>query len=282
MPDLGTVTHVEETFDSIQKVTWTWLSEDGGANAGKAQHTTAEVYTGKILRVVTVPDGVAVPTVDYDLYLLDDDGYDVGCGQLINRSDTLTQNVTASMGVLAHDHLTLSIENAGNATVGTVVVYLGGAGEAVTIDNVDAILATAPRLASHSVASLANGATTIFTFTGAVEILRLWGLVTTGIQDAAVNYKLNIVCDALVSYDICGDLSVRNFGAGSLLSITGTAANAMVGTTVVGAIAPAQANSVIAACIASGVIQATASAARTGVVTWYCLWRPLTSTATLV
>jgi hypothetical protein len=134
MPDLGTVTHVEETFDVIKKITFTWLSVNGGGDAGKAQHTTDAYYTGKILRVVTAPGGAA-PSLNYDVYLKDSDGYDAACGQLINRSDTATETVTASMGYVAHSQLTLYLEAAGNAKTGTVVVYIGGAGDAIVVDD---------------------------------------------------------------------------------------------------------------------------------------------------
>jgi hypothetical protein len=47
MADLGTVAITEETFSHVKKVAFSWLSEDGGANRGKATKTTEESYTGR-------------------------------------------------------------------------------------------------------------------------------------------------------------------------------------------------------------------------------------------
>ncbi len=66
-----------------------------------------------------------------------------------------------------------------------------------------------------------------------------------------------------------------------MLSITGTAANGMNGTTVVGSLAPAQASKVVATCVASGIITVTYGAASTGVIVWECLWEPISATGSI-
>ncbi len=122
----------------------------------------------------------------------------------------------------------------------------------------------------------------LFTYTGTVEILHIVGRVTTNIQNQACNTFLGILSDALAEYTFAANLNLQALGAGTLLSITGTAASPMVGTTVVGAIAPAQANSVVATCITSGAIKVTYGAANTGAIVWEILWRPVSATGRVV
>ena len=125
MPDLGTVTVSEETFGKIKKITFSWLSENGGGDGGKATKTTENVYNGEIVRLVTDP-GATAPSDNYTVTLLDEDGTDVLMGAAVaNRDDTNTEQVLASsLGCVANDKLTLSISGAGNAKIGTVYVYI--------------------------------------------------------------------------------------------------------------------------------------------------------------
>lgn len=121
----------------------------------------------------------------------------------------------------------------------------------------------------------------LFTFRGSIAIISIIGRVTTAIQAQITNCKLSITPDALAAYDICANLNIQSFGEGSLLSITGTAANPMVGTTVVGAIAPGQAAIVQATCVTSGVIAVTYGAASTGVIDWEITWQPIGTNASV-
>ena len=122
----------------------------------------------------------------------------------------------------------------------------------------------------------------LFTYKGSVAIVSITGTITTAIQLQVTNCKLNITPDALAAYDICANKDISNMGVGTLFSITGTAANAMVGTTVVGAIAPGQASIVQATCITSGVVSVTYGAASTGVIKWDIVWEPLNAGASVV
>ena len=125
MPDLGTVVLAEEDFNFIKKVSFAWTSEDGGANAGKATKTTEHVYTGEIIRLVTVPDTGDAPTDDYDVVVNDEDGTDVLMGAGADRDTVNTEQVLGtSLGCVANDKLSLSISNAGNAKTGTVYLYI--------------------------------------------------------------------------------------------------------------------------------------------------------------
>ena len=126
MADLGTVVHTEQTHSSVKKIVFDWLSENGGANAGKAQHTTDAAFDGALLMVATDPDGGATqPTDNYTVRLYDADGVDLLAGQGVgNRDDTNTEYLTSGMAGPATSQLTLYIEGAGNAKGGLVYVYL--------------------------------------------------------------------------------------------------------------------------------------------------------------
>lgn len=126
MADLGTVVITEETFSYVKKIAFGWTSVDGGGNAGKAVKTTEESYSGQIVRLVTVPTGAPnVPSDNYDVAILDEDGVDVLMGAGVDRDETNTEQVlAASLGYVANDRLTLSVSNAGNAKKGTAYLYI--------------------------------------------------------------------------------------------------------------------------------------------------------------
>jgi hypothetical protein len=145
--------------------------------------------------------------------------------------------------------------------------------------NMDAV-ANAPGVVSKALTSISNGSTTLFNYTGSIRIKSIIGRVTTIMETKTQNTKLSVVSDALTAVDICANVDLTAASVGTLLSITGTAANAMVASAN-GAIAPGQANSVIATCTTSGIIKMVAGAANTGAITWYINWEPLSSDATV-
>lgn len=117
----GTVTVAEEAHSSVRKITWTWTSTAGGA----ADLITTRAYDGKIEAVVTNPDGVAAPTDDYDITITDEDGTDVLSAAGANRDTANTEIVlSASLGIVANDKLTLNVTNAGAAKSGVVHLYI--------------------------------------------------------------------------------------------------------------------------------------------------------------
>lgn len=116
----------------------------------------------------------------------------------------------------------------------------------------------------------------IFTYTGTIEIMAIVGRVTTVVQAQTTNIKLSVVSDALSSYDICANVDGNAAAVGTLLSITGTAANAGV-LTANGVLAPTQASRIIATCTTSGVIKATYGAASTGAILFMMMWRPVSA-----
>lgn len=120
----------------------------------------------------------------------------------------------------------------------------------------------------------------IFTYTGTIEIMAIVGRVTTVVQAQTTNIKLSVVSDALTAYDICANVDGNAAAVGTLLSITGTAANAGV-LTANGVLAPTQASRIIATCTTSGVIKATYGAASTGAILFQMMWRPLSAGCTV-
>jgi len=116
----GTVTVTEEIDGTIKKIKWSWLSD-----AGNADQITINAFSGKILGLCTVPDGVAAPTVGYDVEVQDQDGIDVLMGGGANRHNLNTEYVlSTSLGAVAKDKLNLIITDAGNAKKGTVYLFI--------------------------------------------------------------------------------------------------------------------------------------------------------------
>lgn len=139
--------------------------------------------------------------------------------------------------------------------------------------------ASQPRLATAASASPLTTAN-LFTYTGTIEIMAIVGRVTTVVQAQATTTKLSVVSDALSAYDLCTTVDLTAAAVGTLLSITGTAANAMVATAS-GVLAPTQASRIIATCTTSGVIKVTYGAASTGAISWFLQWRPISAGATV-
>lgn len=185
-------------------------------------------------------------------------------GSALERLEDLLQQLSGALGIAAFP----AAAAAANAvSLAEVVRYVSEQ--------------QAPRLATVTSASpLTTG--TLFTYTGSIEILSIIGRVTTIVQAQATTILLGITADALAAYDICATVDANAFAVGTLLSITGTVANAMAGTTAVGAFGPSQANGVVATSITDGVITVTYGAASTGVIAWEMLWRPLSVGATVV
>lgn len=118
----------------------------------------------------------------------------------------------------------------------------------------------------------------IFTFTGTIEIMALWGRVTTVVQSQATTIKTSVVNDALSAYDLGTTVDGNAAAVGTLLSLPAAAGSAHV-LTANGVLNPTQDARIIASCTTSGVIKATYGAASTGAILYQMLWRPLSSGA---
>lgn len=117
----------EETFGTIKKVSWAWVSAaDGTVGAALIPTTTSNVYSGEIVRLVTVPAAAALaPDDNYGVKINDGDGTDVLMGAGLLRDTANTEQVLASsLGVVANDTLTLLVTAAGAANGGTVHLYI--------------------------------------------------------------------------------------------------------------------------------------------------------------
>lgn len=114
----------------IRKITAAWTSDGSGDASG-----TTRKIVGELLKGVTVPDGSAAPTADYDITLTDSDGADLLSGCADNLADRHTANTetvqflvtdgTAGIAVhpVAVSTITVTVANAGDTTAGTLVLY---------------------------------------------------------------------------------------------------------------------------------------------------------------
>jgi uncharacterized protein len=120
------VTLTEETIGVIKKITWAWTAHtDGKVATATDNAATTKAYNGEVVRLVTVPDGVAAPSDNYDVYIYDGDDVDVLVAAGENRDEANTEQVlSSSLGVVANDTLTLYVEGAGSGGKGTVHLYI--------------------------------------------------------------------------------------------------------------------------------------------------------------
>jgi hypothetical protein len=121
------ITKTEETFGVVKKITWVWTAHtDGKVAVATTDAETTEIYSGEIIRLVTVPSTVVAPSDNYTVKVYDDDDTDVLMGAAVgNRDATATEQVLGtSLGVVAYDKLTLYIEGAGSGGKGTVHLYV--------------------------------------------------------------------------------------------------------------------------------------------------------------
>ena len=134
-------------------------------------------------------------------------------------------------------------------------------------------LDTMPRLVTKSITTLANGYQALFTVTGQVRIDQIYGQVTTGIENAAVSAKLSAGISTNYT-DLCAAASVQNALAGVMLSCTGTVANALLTSVATITAVIAQATPWVVKDGAT--IYQNNTAAKTGKITWYVRYTPLT------
>ena len=105
----------------LLKLSVAWTSDA----SGDFTEATQALY-GYLVAVDTIPSGVAAPTADYDVTIVDADGLDVLGGAGADRSATAKERAvhpTINPVVLDGAH-TVTIANAGNAKSGTVNLYI--------------------------------------------------------------------------------------------------------------------------------------------------------------
>lgn len=135
-----------------------------------------------------------------------------------------------------------------------------------------------PKLISTSsgVALPQTTQTAYFTVTNFCKIISIVGVVTTVIQAQANNTKLVMNPTGLADVDLCAVNDINADAAGTLYSITGTLANAMVANTNV--THEAQAGEVV---VAAGTIDLNCAASNTGATQWHLTYVPLCPGATI-
>ena len=116
------MTFTEVTYGTIKKIKAAWVSDDA---TGAVSGTTTNYYDGRLIGAVTVPDGSAAPTDNYDVAVNDSDGVDVALGALADRDATNTEyRAEASMAGVANSKLTIAVTNAGNSKKGALYLYI--------------------------------------------------------------------------------------------------------------------------------------------------------------
>ena len=123
----------------------------------------------------------------------------------------------------------------------------------------------------------ASTATPYFSVTGKVKIYQIIGEVTTVVQSQANAIKLISNPTVGADVDLCATVESNAATVGSLLTITGTLANAMI-KTVSGAV-PAQASPVV---VTAGTIDFSAAATNTGATKWTVIWEPIDQGAMVI
>lgn len=112
--------------EPIKALVVDWVSDSAtGAASGSTQ------LLGRLERLVTDPGAVA-PDANYDITLVDSNGFDVLQGVGANRhTSTTEQALIVYSGTSAHpivyDTVTFTIANAGNSKAGQAVIYYVGA-----------------------------------------------------------------------------------------------------------------------------------------------------------
>ncbi len=122
----GTVSMTERSIGAVRQITFAWTSDA----SGNATATTTSIYDGLVLYAVFVP-GSPTPTNLYNVVVNDGNTVDVLAGYGKSLSSAATVDTRAAtlagglgIGAVSDSTLSLSISAAGNATQGTVILYI--------------------------------------------------------------------------------------------------------------------------------------------------------------
>ena len=150
----------------------------------------------------------------------------------------------------------------------TVMANQGGLRLALLGNKVDRAAAALPQTTAHALFTISGGR---------VLLTQIVGEVVVAIQNQANNTKLTSNPTAGTSVDMCAVLSIANDEVGCLYSITGTPADAMIGTNA--GLVPGMAKPLV---LPAGTIDLDCAASNTGTVKWTAFWVALDDGATLV
>jgi hypothetical protein len=117
----------------------------------------------------------------------------------------------------------------------------------------------------RSTSPLTSG--TLWTYTGGIHIVALYGIVRTQIQNQVTNAKLSAQNDALAASDLFSNANIANDTVGTLFHITDSSATALQQhSTGIDANSNNLAVPIGTICTDNGVITVTFGAASTGVI----------------
>lgn len=127
----GTCTYVAEASDvspHITKLTFTWVATAGGVITNPTGLTT-DIFTGTVLNLITDPDGIAPPALNYNITILDDDGYDVLVGAGANRHNVNNEQTAGFVAggmprSIKNTTLELIVAAAGVGGAGVAILYI--------------------------------------------------------------------------------------------------------------------------------------------------------------
>ena len=123
MAAIGTVTIVEEIFDSVKLISWSWIG--GTAETALASATTTSFYTGRLIFAVTIPGTSDAPADNYSVTILDKNDVDVLADGGLNRATATTESILeANLGAAANTQLELVVQNSGSSGTANGVIYL--------------------------------------------------------------------------------------------------------------------------------------------------------------
>ncbi|KKL78049.1 hypothetical protein LCGC14_2028730 [marine sediment metagenome] len=123
MAAVGTVTIVEEVFDSVKLISWSWIG--GSAETALAAATTTSFYTGRLIFCVTNPGTSDAPADNYSVTILDKNDVDVLADGGLNRATGTTESILeANLGAVANSQLELVVQNSGSSGTANGLVYL--------------------------------------------------------------------------------------------------------------------------------------------------------------
>ena len=116
MADSATVTRYG---GSVKVASIAWTSSAGGASVAGVVH-----IDGQIQRVTTDPAAAgSAPTDNYDITLVDANGYDLAAGQLVDRDTANTETVVLTVPIVHYGPVTVTVAAAGDSKSGTVLIY---------------------------------------------------------------------------------------------------------------------------------------------------------------
>lgn len=233
---------------------------------GLAQLAGAPFSTGKVFVVASSSD--ASYSLMADLFVPDEDG-DV----------RLHASITSALAACVTGRGDVIVQTPGFTTAATAAEILSAETKGVKVMNAGAFdPASGTYKVNRATAALpATAASAIFTVTGRIKLIDIKGVVTTIIQTQANNTKLIANPTVGADVDMCAVNDITADAVGTVYSITGTLANAMVATTSGAGVFQAAPLTVEA-----GTIDLSCAATNTGSVKWYIEYLPLDPFAQVV